>query len=162
LFTLLSGAWRARRVRTSCNLGLTLARQEYAAMPIASVTRLHLRSRRFLPPFLWYTFRSARQARQTSGNLGVQLRKTNGLAFWTLSMWQTFETMKKFMFTAPHRKAMQRLPHWCDEASFSDWEQATTEWPLWNYATDELRTNGRLAKVLHPSQQQKAGKIVTS
>src|ERR1700747_1134547 len=103
-------------------------------MPIVSVTRLRLRSIRFLLSFLWYTLRVSRQAKRAPGNMGVTLRKTDGLAFWTLSMWRTIETMKKFMFTAPHRKAMQGLPHWCDEASFSDWEQATTEWPLWNYA----------------------------
>src|SRR5712692_3664285 len=99
-------------------------------MPIVSVTRLHLRSVRFLPAFSWYTFKSARQAQQTPGNLGVQLRKTNGLAFWTLSMWQTIEATKKFKFASPHKKAMQKLPYWCNEASFADWEQNTTEWPL--------------------------------
>ena len=131
-------------------------------MPIVSVTRLHLRSGRFLLSFLWYTIRSGRQARRTPGNLGVKLRKTNGLAFWTLSMWQTVEAMKRFMFALPHREAMRKLPHWCDEASFGDWELNTTEWPLWDQAAEKLRTSGRLAKVLHPSEPQKAGRIETS
>ena len=91
-------------------------------MPIASVTRLHLRSGLLLPLFLCYTLRATRQAKQTPGNLGVRLRKTNGLAFWTFSIWQTIEAMKKFIFASPHREALQKLPHWCDEASFSDWE----------------------------------------
>jgi hypothetical protein len=131
-------------------------------MPIASITRLHLRSGRFLPPFLWYTFRSARQAKRTPGNLGVQLRRTDGLAFWTLSMWRTIEAMKKFMFALPHKEAMRKLPQWCDEASFSDWEQASAEWPSWDQAAEKLHASGHFAKVLHPSEQQKAGKIVTS
>jgi len=90
------------------------------------------------------------------------LRKTNGLAFWTLTQWQTIEAMKKFMFASPHKEAMQKLLHWCDEASFADWEQNTTDWPLWDYAAEKLRTAGRLARVLHPSAQQKTGKIETS
>ena len=132
-------------------------------MPIVSVTRLHVRSKRFLLPFLSYTLRASRQAKQTPGNLGVKLRKTNGLAFWTLGMWQTIEAMKKFMFASPHKEAMQKLPYWCDEASFADWEQnTTTEWPPWDYAAEKLKTTGRLAKVLHPSEQHNAGKIVIS
>jgi len=131
-------------------------------MPIASVTRLHLRSVRFLPAFSWYTLKSVRQAKQTPGNLGVKLRKTNGLAFWTLSMWQTLEAMKKFMFASPHKEAMQRLPHWCDEASFGHWEQKNVEWPSWDQAAEVLRATGRLAKVFYPSEEHNAGKTVTS
>ena len=131
-------------------------------MPIGSVTRLHLRSGRFLPPFLWYTFRSVRQAKRTPGNLGVQLHRTNALAFWTLSTWQTIEAMKKFLFASPHQEAMQKLPQWCDEASFCDWEQTGTEWPSWDQAAEKLQGGGHLAKVLYPSEQQKAGKIATS
>jgi len=77
-------------------------------------------------------------------------------------MWQTIEATKKFKFASPHKKAMQKLPYWCNEASFADWEQNTTEWPLWDHASEKLRTSGRLAKVLHPSEQHKIGKIVTS
>ena len=132
-------------------------------MPIVSVTRLHLRSIRFLLPFLWYTLRVSRQAKKRPGNLGVQLRKTNGLAFWTLSRWESNEAMNKFMFASPHKEAVRRLPHWCDEASFADWEQnTTTEWPPWDYAAEKLKTTGRLAKVLHPSEQHNADKIVIS
>ena len=97
---------------------------------------------------------------ETPENLGVQLRKTNGLAFWTLSLWQTIEAMKKFMFASPHKEAMQRLPRWCNAASFADWEQ--NKFASWDQAADKLRASGRLAKVLHPSIRHKAGKIETS
>jgi heme-degrading monooxygenase HmoA len=131
-------------------------------MPIVSVTRLHLRSIRFLPPFFWYKNRSLRQAKQTSGNLGVRLRKTKGLAFWTLSMWENNEAMRAFIVAPPHKEAMRRLPHWCDEASFADWQQNTAHWPPWEQAADKLSGAGRLASVLHPSAQHKAGNLVTS
>lgn len=52
-------------------------------MTVVSVTRLRVRSARFLLPFLWQAVRSALQAKRSRGNLGVRLRKTRGLAFWT-------------------------------------------------------------------------------
>lgn len=131
-------------------------------MPIVSVTRLHLRSVRFLPAFFWYSNKSARQAKKTVGNLGVNLRKTNGLAFWTLTMWQSPEAMRVFVLAYPHKEAMQKLPYWCDEAAFADWEQDSTQWPSWEEAAQRLGASGRLARVLYPSAQQKAGKVVTT
>jgi Domain of unknown function (DUF3291) len=131
-------------------------------MPIASVTRLHLRSIRFLPAFFWYTNRSSRQAKQTAGNLGVKLRKTKGLAFWTLSMWQNDQSLRAFVSASPHKDAMRRLPRWCDEASFADWQHETTTWPPWEEAAGKLSADGRLARVLYPSAEHRAGKLVTS
>ena len=100
-------------------------------MAIISVTRLHLRSLRFFPGFFWYTRRSIWQAKRTPGNLGVRVRKTKGLAFWTLAMWRDNQAIRAFVPASPHREAMQKLPHWCDEAAFADWEQDTADWPSW-------------------------------
>jgi hypothetical protein len=131
-------------------------------MAIISVTRLRLRSLRFLPGFLWYTRRSMKQAKRTPGNLGVRTRKTKGLAFWTLAMWRDNQAIRSFVPASPHKEAMQKLPHWCDEAVFADWEQDTADWPPWAAATERLAATGRLVDVLHPSEQQKAGRIETS
>lgn len=131
-------------------------------MSIVSVTRLHLRSWRFLPGFVWYTRRSMRQAKRTQGNLGVIVRKTKGPAFWTLAMWRDNQAIRAFVPASPHKEAMQKLPYWCDEAAFADWEQDTDEWPSWETATHRLAATGRLVSVLHPSEQQKAGRIETS
>jgi hypothetical protein len=132
-------------------------------MVIISITRLHLRSIRFLPGFLWYARLSFKQALRTPGNLGVKLRKTKGLAFWTLTMWQNNQAIRAFVPASPHREAMQKLPHWCDEAAFADWQQQdTSDWPSWEVATEKLRTTGRLVDVLQPSEKHKAGKVETS
>ena len=130
-------------------------------MSIVAVTRLHVRSVSFFPQFFWYTLKTSRQAKYTPGNRGVRVRRGEGLAFWTLSIWQTIEAMKKFMFALPHKQAMQKLPYWCDEAAFADWEQSAAEFPSWDQAAEKLRATGQLAKVLHPSERQKAGEIVT-
>jgi hypothetical protein len=131
-------------------------------MAIVSVTRLHLRSLRFFPGFLWYTRRSMRQAKKTPGNLGVRVRKTKGLAFWTLAIWRDNPAIRTFVPAWPHKEAMQKLPHWCDEAAFADWEQDTADWPSWETASEKLGTSGRLVNVLHPSEQHRASRIETS
>ena len=131
-------------------------------MAIISVTRLHLRSLRFFPGFFWYTRRSIRQAKRTPGNLGARVRKTKGLAFWTLAMWRGNQAIRAFVPASPHREAIQKLPHWCDEAAFADWEQETADCPSWATASEKLVATGRLVDVLHPSERQKAGVIETS
>ena len=131
-------------------------------MAIISVTRLHLRSLRFFPGFFSYTRRSISQAKRTPGNLGVRVRKTKGLAFWTLAMWHDHQAISAFVPASPHREAMQKLPHWCDEAAFADWEQDTADWPCWETASERLAATGRLVPVFHPSEQHKAGAIETS
>ena len=103
-----------------------------------------------------------KQAQRTRGNLGVRVRKTKGLAFWTLAMWHDNQAIRAFVPASPHREAMQKLPDWCDEAAFADWEQDTTDWPSWETASERLAGTGRLVGVLHPSKQQKAGTIETS
>jgi hypothetical protein len=132
-------------------------------MNLISVTRLRVRSRRFLLPFFWYTLRSFRQARESPGNLGVKLRKNQGLAFWTLTLWNNEEAMRAFRDGSPHREAMRKLAYWCDEASFAHWNQDSGEtfYP-WNLAAQRLQANGKLGRVLHPSEDQKAGRVVTT
>jgi hypothetical protein len=131
-------------------------------MAIISVTRLRLRSVLFLPSFLWYTRRSVQQAQRTPGNLGVRIRRTKGLVFWTLAMWRDNQAIRAFVPASPHREAVRNLPHWCDEAAFADWEQDKTDWPSWEIAQEKLATTARLVSVLYPSEKQKAGRIESS
>jgi heme-degrading monooxygenase HmoA len=131
-------------------------------MNVVSVTRLRLRSPRFLPLFFWHTIRSFRQAKTSPGNLGVRVRKTQGLTFWTLTRWKSEQAMKAFRDGLPHRLAMRKLAVWCDEASFAHWTQDSAELPPWDLAVERLQANGKLGRVLHPSADQKTGRIVTT
>jgi hypothetical protein len=103
-----------------------------------------------------------KQAKRTPGNLGVRTRKTKGLAFWTLAMWGDNQAIRTFVPASPHKEAMQKLPHWCDEAAFAGWDQDTADWPSWETAIERLAATGRLVSVLHPSEQHKMGTIETS
>jgi Domain of unknown function (DUF3291) len=130
-------------------------------MPLVSVTRLRLRSLRFLPAFAWYAQRSAHQAKRAAGNAGVLLRKTRGLTFWTMSVWRDEHAMAAFRGAPPHRDAMPRLAHWCDEASVAHWPIDAPGMPDWETAAGRLATGGRLSRVDHPSADQRAGRIKT-
>lgn len=131
-------------------------------MPVVSVTRLRLRSPRYLPAFIWYVYTSRRQAAKTAGNLGVKLRKTVGLAFWTLTIWRDMAAMRSFEIAAPHGSAMAQLSHWCDEAAFVHWDQSASELPSWDAAAERLRAGGKQGTLRHPSDRHKRGDIVVS
>ena len=120
-------------------------------MPVVSVTRLRVRSWRYLLPFIVFAVRSSRQAKTAEGNLGVTLLRDANLVFWTSTLWTTEDTMKSFMLSGPHRQAMPRLLDWCDEAALVHWPQPETQLPDWQEAHRRLQSEGRRSKVRHPS-----------
>jgi hypothetical protein len=128
------------------------------SMTVVSVTRLRLRSVRFVPKFLLYAARSKKQA-MGSGCLDAQTRKTRGLAFWTLTLWDSETSLKKFMSQAPHRVAMLRLPYWCDESAVAHWSEERAMLPSWQTAESYLKQNGRFSRLLHPSERHQKGEI---
>jgi hypothetical protein len=77
-------------------------------------------------------------------------------------VWRDIAALKSFVIASPHKEAMQKLAHWCDEAAFADWQQDTSDLPSWDFAAMNLRTIGRLLPLLHPSEQHKAGKILAT
>jgi uncharacterized protein DUF3291 len=120
-------------------------------MPVVSVTRLRVRSWRYLPPFLFYSLRAFRQAKSSDGNLAASLLRDADRTFWTRTVWTTEAAMKSFMLTGPHRKVMRRLLEWCDEAALVHWEQEIDREPEWPEAHRTLQAGGRRSKVNHPS-----------
>jgi hypothetical protein len=116
-----------------------------------SVTRLRVRSWRFLPMFFWRALRSARQASKAEGNLAACLLREQRNTFWTATAWTDDAAMKKFMLAGAHRAAMGKLVHWCDEAAVVHWRQETSELPSWQQAYARIRGEGRRSKVNHPT-----------
>ena len=128
-------------------------------MALIAVTRLRIRSARFLLPFAWYAWRSLQQARRAPGNLNAMVRKTEGLVFWTLTGWRDEAAMSAYRIAPPHLRAMPKLLHWCDEAALVHWQQDSAELLDWKIAASRMAESGRLSKVNHPSADQKAGRI---
>ncbi len=125
-------------------------------MPSISVTRLRIRSLRFLPQFGLRTMRSIAQVRKAPGFQGGALLPDRDWAFWTLTAWDSHEAMRQYMLAGDHKQAMPHLLNWCDEASVAHWEQDAEALPSWTEADHRMRTIGRNSKVLHPSPNHAA------
>jgi hypothetical protein len=116
-------------------------------MPLVSVTRLRLRKLRFLPGFAWLAVRSSLQAKRAEGNLRTSTIKDRGLIFWTITLWRDQEAMRAFRNSGDHRVAMPKLYEWCDEATYSHWEQEGEAAPDLKTAFDRLVTEGVVSRL---------------
>ena len=122
-------------------------------MPFVSVTRLRIRSLRFLPGFFVQAFRSQRQVRHAEGLRGGSLLADRHWTFWTLTVWDSGEKMRSYILSGAHRETMPKLLNWCDEASLVHWEQSDDTLPDWHEAEARMRSEGRPSKVRHPSRR---------
>jgi hypothetical protein len=128
-------------------------------MAFISVTRLRVRSLRYLPQFIWRTMQSVRQTERASGFLGGRLLRETRNAFWTITVWEDEAAMNAFRGSGAHRVAMPKLLNWCDEASIVHWNQETPELPTWLEAHRRMVNEGKRSKVNYPSSAQVANHI---
>jgi len=122
-------------------------------MMFVSLTRLRVRSLRFLPSFLLYLLATVRQVRRARGFRRGALLADRHWTFWTLTAWNDAESMQEYRTTGSHKEVMPRLLDWCDEASVAHWTQAEEELPSWTEADKRMRESGRASKVRHPSSR---------
>ena len=122
-------------------------------MVFVSLTRLRIRSVRFVPGFFLYALRSERQVRKAQGFINAALLADRSWTFWTMTAWDSQESMRAFMTSGAHKQAMPHLLHWCDEASVAHWTQPDATLPTWSEADTRMRESGRASKVNHPSRQ---------
>ena len=122
-------------------------------MVFVSLTRLRIRSFRFVPLFLVHALRTVSQVKRAPGFQHGALLNDHSWTFWTMTAWDSQESMRQFMTTGSHKSAMPHLLRWCDEASVAHWEQQETSLPSWTEADKRMRENGRASKVRNPSSQ---------
>jgi hypothetical protein len=125
-------------------------------MAFVSITRLRIRSVRFLPLFAIHTMRSLRQVKRQTGFRGGSLLPDRSWTFWTTTLWDSQDSMRRYMTEGPHSAAMPHLMNWCDEASVVHWDQPDDTPPTWTEADRRMRENGRVSKVRHPSANHAA------
>jgi hypothetical protein len=130
-----------------------------ALMALISVTRLRVRSIRYLLQFFWQALASTRQAERAPGFLGGRIMREAGNTFWTVTAWNDLAAMKAYRDAGAHRGAMPRLLDWCDEASVVHWDQESSQLPDWPEAYRRMVSEGRLSKVKQPSQAHIAKQI---
>ena len=78
-------------------------------MPHVSVTRLRLRSPRYLPLFAFRTQQVLRQVRRSPGFLGGQVLPGSWHTFWTMTVWEGAELARSFMTSGTHLRVMPAL-----------------------------------------------------
>lgn len=123
-------------------------------MVFISATRIKVRSPWYLWPFFLANEAAAKQLCATNGFIdGMELIDKN-LTFWTLTMWHMDVDMKTFRNSEAHKKAMQKLPLWCSEASYVHWTQEEHQLPAWQTVYNKITTEGKLTKVQKPSANQ--------
>lgn len=124
-------------------------------MPCVSITRLRVRSKKYLPAFVVAALRAAMQARRAKGSVGVSLLAEAHHTFWTCTLWIDEAAMRQFTSAGAHRMIMPRLLDWCDEASVVRWTQDSPERPSWEEAYRRMQRDGRPSKVNHPSESHR-------
>jgi len=116
-----------------------------------SITRLRLRSWRFVPVFAVQALRSALQAKAAPGNVGVALLAEAHRTFWTRTIWTDEAAMRAFLRSGVHRRVMSKLADWCDEAAVVHWAAVTADAPAWDEVWQRMQRDGRASAVNHPT-----------
>jgi hypothetical protein len=120
-------------------------------MPVVVVTRLRLRDPALLDDFFTAAVASLEQAKSSAGSLGSDVLADANNVWWTVTAWQDRGPMRAFVAAQPHRSTMARLDDWCDEATFTDWEQATADLPDWQTSYRRIVDDGQVATLTHAS-----------
>ena len=120
-------------------------------MAVIVVTRLRLRAPALLDEFFTAAVAAIEQAQKSAGNLGADALADANNAWWSVSAWQGRGPMRAFVDSEPHRGISQRLDHFCDEATFVDWEQASPDLPDWQTSWRHITADGKAAELTRPS-----------
>ena len=120
-------------------------------MVFVSLTRLRIRSIRFLPFFALHVFGTMRQVKKAPGFQTGAVLNDREWTFWTMTAWDAQASMRQFMNSGAHKRVMPHLLNWCDEASVAHWEQEDRALPSWAEAALRMRSDGRPSKVRFPS-----------
>ncbi len=120
-------------------------------MFLISITRLRLRSRRYVPAFIFYSLQSLWQAWQSEGNFHARVKLDAHLAFWTVTLWESEAHMRAFQSSGSHRRVMPKLAEWCDEATYVHWMQESKKRPGWDIIYHRLVSEGIISHVKNPS-----------
>ena len=120
-------------------------------MPVIVVTRLRLKDPALLDEFFTDAVAAIEQAQKSDGNLGADALADAGNAWWSVSAWTGRDPMQAFVGKQPHQAIQGRLDHYCDEATFVDWDQDSPGLPDWQTSWRHLVADGKVAQLTHPS-----------
>lgn len=125
-------------------------------MAVIVATRLRLRSPALLDEFFVASVAVVEQAKAAAGNLGADALAEANDVWWTATVWQDRASMRAFVATEPHLSVIERLDDWCDEATFVDWEQDSTDLPDWQTSHRRIVDEGQSASLTNASPANEA------
>ena len=120
-------------------------------MPLIVITRLRLKDPALFDQFFAAAVAVVEQATKSEGNLGADVLADANNTYWTRTAWQGREQMDAFVGALPHLHTMDRIADWCDEATFTDWEQPTADLPDWQTSYRRLVAEGKAASLTEPT-----------
>ena len=118
-------------------------------MAVIVVTRLRLKDPAFFDEFFASAVAIVEQAQSSEGNLAADVLAEANNTYWTRTAWRERDLMNTFVASEPHLSTMGRIADWCDEATFVDWDQASTDPPDWQVGYTRLVASGQPANLTH-------------
>lgn len=89
-----------------------------------------------LPAFFWHTIKSIYQSKKVEGLLHSSFEKEGWDTYWTLTIWETKNSMKEFRNKGNHLKAMRVSRSIADELETINWEADNK--PSWEECKERL------------------------
>ena len=120
-------------------------------MPVIVVTRLRLKDASLTDEFFADAVAALEQAQHAEGNLGADALADAANAWWTVTAWRERRLMHAYVRGEPHQTIRSHLDHFCDEATFVDWEQDSADLPDWRTNWRHLVADGLVATLSQPS-----------
>jgi len=123
---------------------------------IVAVTRLRVRSIRFLPRLYWDAWKIKRSLRKAPGFLEGKLLVDRNRAYWTITSWKDLESMLAFRNGKVHARVARMVYKWCDEASVVHWTTKDPQLPTWKEAHRRMTEAGKLTQLRFQTADHKA------
>ena len=120
-------------------------------MPVFVVTRLRLKDASLTDEFFADAVAALEQAQHAEGNLGADALADAANAWWSVSAWGERRPMLSYVRSEPHQTIRSKIDHYCDEATFVDWEQDSPALPDWQTNWRHLVADGLAAELTQPS-----------
>ena|SRR5713226_788745 len=108
---------------------------------LALLSFLPLKHYRTIPKFFWRTLQTQRQLHKSRGLIGYSLHaQPLRREFWTLSIWEDYESLMNFVHRAPHGKIMQAMAPHMGKTQFVHWKVTATDIPpSWDEAKTHMK-----------------------
>lgn len=101
-----------------------------------SITQLKLKSLLKFPKFMVMNFKVVKQLKDAPGLIKQDMRATNPYTYWTLTVWDSKESMLKFRNNGAHLDAMKNISTVAKKTKAGSWQSDAV--PGWKEAMQNI------------------------